>query len=88
MSAKWKIVGTIVAVAFAVSAASAAFAQASGGTQTTPFNYDIKDGQRVAKVNRVNNADGSWREENRKGGCVEIKEKSASGDLKITRKCD
>ncbi|MEO7504966.1 MAG: hypothetical protein ABIT69_07275 [Sphingomicrobium sp.] len=77
-------------VAFAATAGSAAFAQGVGQDQSTPkgWNYDIKDGKRVPKGNRVTNADGSWREETRKGSCVEVKEMSATGDLKITRKCD
>ncbi|MEO5810216.1 MAG: hypothetical protein ABIR51_09220 [Sphingomicrobium sp.] len=77
-------------VAFAASAASAAMAQASGQDQGTPKNwsYELKDGKRVPKGNRVTNADGSWREEVRKGACVEVKEMSAAGELKITRKCD
>ena len=58
--------------------------------QATPkgWAYEIKDGKRVPKANRTANADGSWREEVRKGACVEIKEMSAAGELKITRKCD
>ncbi len=77
-------------VAFAATAATAAYAQAADSGQSTPrgWNYDIKDGKRVPKGNRVTNADGSWREEIRKGTCVEIKEMSAAGELKITRKCD
>lgn len=56
----------------------------------TPKNwdYEIVDGKRVPKAKRVTNADGSWREERRDGKCVEIKEMSAKGELKITRKCD
>ena len=56
----------------------------------TPKNwdYEIVDGKRVPKAKRVTNADGSWREERRDGKCVEIKEMSAAGELKITRKCD
>ena len=87
MTRRWKIVLAVAGCAFVATAASAAFAD-PGGTQSTPFNYEIKDGQRVPKAKRVTNADGSWREERRKGGCVDIKEKTASGDVKITRKCD
>ena len=87
----WKIVLGVGAVAFAATAASAAYAQATGGNdQATPnsFNWEIKDGKRVPKGNRVTNADGSWREEIRQGKCVTIKEKSAAGEYKETRKCD
>jgi hypothetical protein len=52
------------------------------------WNYEIRDGKRVPKSNRVANPDGSWREEVRQGNCVTIKEKSASGEYKETRQCD
>ena len=82
-------IGVLMGVAaFAVGASAAAFA--AGGDQATPsgWSYEIKDGKRVPKANRVTNADGSWREEVRKGSCVEVKEMTAAGELKITRKCD
>jgi hypothetical protein len=86
----------IVAVAgFAVAGvAAAARAQAQTHaeqhTQATPknFNYEIRDGKRVPKGNRVTNADGSWREETRVGNCTTVKEGNAAGEVKITRKCD
>jgi len=49
---------------------------------------EIKDGKRVPKGNRVANADGSWREEVRQGKCVTIKEKTAAGEYRETRRCD
>ena len=72
---------------------SAAFAQAAGGkgvAQATPkgWNYEIKDGKRVPKGERVTNADGSWREEARQGSCVTVKEKTAAGEYKESRRCD
>jgi hypothetical protein len=78
----------IGAVGFvAVGFASSARAQ---DVQKTPksWNYVIKDGKRVPKGNRTVNADGSWREEIRQGNCVTIKEKSARGEYKETRRCD
>ena len=83
-----------VGVAVAALAAGAAYAQASGGqnvggTQNTPFNYEIKDGKRVPKpTSRITNADGSWREETRQGNCVQVKESTPDGAVKTTRKCD
>ena len=76
--------------ALAATAASAAYAQATAGDQATPkgFNWEIKDGKRVPKGERQTNADGSWREEIRQGKCVTIKEKSAAGEYKESRKCD
>jgi hypothetical protein len=79
----------IGAVAVAVGAfATAAFAQ--GQSQQTPkgWSYEIKDGKRVPKGNRVTNPDGSWREEVRQGNCVTIKERSAAGEYKETRQCN
>ena len=46
------------------------------------------DGKRVPKADRQVNADGSWREEIRQGKCVTVKEKSAAGEYKETRRCD
>ena len=90
MTRMWKIVLGVGALAFAATAASAAYAQATAGDQATPkgFNWEIKDGKRVPKGNKQVNADGSWREEIRQGKCVTVKEKSAAGEYKETRKCD
>lgn len=76
--------------------AGAAFAavQPSAGDQAkqqqvqhTPFSYDVVNGQRVPKGNRVTNSDGSWRETIRQGNCTTVKEKSAAGEYKETRSC-
>jgi hypothetical protein len=71
----------------AVTGARAALAQ----DLKTPrnFSYEIRDGRRVPKPsNRIVNSDGSWREEIRQGSCVTVKEKSAAGEYKETRRCD
>ncbi len=83
------MVGAVAFVA-AVGLASAASAQARGDDRQTPqgWSYEIKDGKRVPKGNRVTNADGSWREEVRQGNCVTIKERSAAGEYKETRQCN
>lgn len=75
-----------VAVVAAVGYATVAVAQ----TQSTPkgWSYEIKDGKRVPKANRVTKADGSWREEIRQGNCITVKEKSATGEYKETRQCN
>jgi len=90
MTRMWKMILGAGALALAATAASAAYAQATTGDQATPknFNWEIKDGKRVPKGDRQVNADGSWREEIRQGKCVTIKEKSAAGEYKETRKCD
>jgi Spy/CpxP family protein refolding chaperone len=81
------VLGGIALAAAAVGYATAAAAQAS---QPIPknWNYEIKDGKRVPKGDRVTAADGSWREEVRQGKCITIKEKSAAGEYKETRRCD
>ena len=90
MTRTWKIILGMGAIALAATAASAAYAQATAGDQATPsnFNWEIKDGKRVPKGNKQVNSDGSWREEIRQGKCVTVKEKSAAGEYKESRKCD
>ena len=88
MSRLVKSVLVIGVVALAATAASAAYAQVAGDAATPKgWSYEIKDGKRVPKGNRVTNPDGSWREEIRQGSCVTIKEMSAAGELKISRTC-
>jgi hypothetical protein len=82
----------LIGLAFVASTgfAGAALAAPDGNTQATPknWNYEIKDGKRVPKGNRVVNADGSWREEVRQGKCITVKEKTANGEYRETRHCD
>lgn len=88
---------TILAAGLALTGlglvASPADAQSQGGQQgcVSPpgMNYMICNGKRVPKPgNRVVQPDGSWREESRQGNCVVIREKSASGEFKESRRCD
>jgi hypothetical protein len=74
----------------AIVAAAGWATMAAAQTQQTPksWSYEIKDGKRVPKGNRVTNPDGSWREEVRQGNCVTVKERSASGEYKETRQCN
>jgi len=76
-----------VALVAAAGFATVAFAQ---NQQQTPRNwsYEIRDGKRVPKGNRVTNPDGSWREELKQGNCVTIKERSPTGEYKETRQCN
>ena len=79
------------AVVAGLGFAGVAYAQVTASnTQSTPkgWNYEIKDGKRVPKGNRVSKADGSWREETRQGACVTVKEKTATGEYKESRRCD
>jgi hypothetical protein len=85
--------GAMLIAAAAVAGAGfagVAIAQAGTTAQVTPknWNYEIKDGKRVPKGNRLTNPDGSWREEIRQGNCVTIKEKTSAGEYKESRRCD
>ena len=89
MKSAAKYVLIIGAVAFGATAAYAAAPQAQAPQQTPKgWSYDLKNGQRVPKGNRVTNPDGSWREEVRQGNCVTVKERSASGEYRETRQCN
>ena len=89
MKMLWIGAGLLVA-SLGIAAAAAAYAAPGQQAQATPkgWNYEIKDGKRVPKGNRVTNADGSWREEIRQGKCVTIKEKTSAGEYKESRRCD
>ncbi|MEO5774410.1 MAG: hypothetical protein ABIQ32_09885 [Sphingomicrobium sp.] len=83
----WKA-ALIGCIALGATAGFAAMASAQAA-QSTPkgWNYEIRDGKRVPKSERVTNADGSWREESRQGNCVTVKERTATGEYKETRRC-
>lgn len=81
----------ILAVAATVLVGAGGFASAAyAQDRPTPPNwqYDIQNGKRVPRTNRVSKPDGSWREEIRQGKCVTIKERSATGEYRETRQCD
>ena len=86
--AKW--VTGVVGAALVAGSAGAMALQAKQAVSATPsnWNYELKDGKRVPKGNRVTNPDGGWREEVRQGPCVTVKQKTANGDYSETRKCD
>ena len=83
---KW-VTGAVLAL-FVAGSANAIVQSGQPAPTPKSFNYEIRDGKRVPKANRVTNADGSWREEMRQGQCTTIKEKTDSGDYTETRKCD
>ncbi len=88
MRRAYRIFLTLGATALIATAATSAFAQSSGASTPRGWNYEIKDGKRVPKAERKVNADGSWREESRQGTCVTVKEKTAAGEYKESRRCD
>jgi len=81
------LAGFALAGAAIAAAQPAQVDQPKQQVQHTPFNYDVVNGQRVPKGNRVTNADGSWRETIRQGNCTTVKEKSAAGEYKESRSC-
>jgi len=84
-----RILLATLAVVLVAGTAGAAYAQSSGD-QATPkgWSYEIKDGKRVPKSTRTVGKDGSWREETKQGACTTVKERTADGEVKTTRKCD
>ena len=64
--------------------------QAGQGCVSPPgMNYMICNGQRVPKPgNRITAPDGSWREETKQGNCIVVREKTATGEFKESRRCD
>ena len=87
MAKRILLLGSVALVAATVSYAAAAQAPANAATPKG-WSYEIKDGKRVPKGNRVTNPDGSWHEEVRQGNCMTLKEMSKAGEYKETRQCD
>lgn len=74
--------------ALALAAPAAAQKPAKTGAKTPDsWNYEIRNGRRVPKGNRVTAADGSWREEVKDGDCVIVRERSGAGEYRETRHC-
>lgn len=86
------IAAAFVAAGLGIAAVpDTASAQASGQGCVSPpgMNYMICNGQRVPKPgNRVALADGGWREESKQGNCIVVREKTANGEFKESRRCD
>ncbi len=82
----------IVAVGLSLAAVpGAASAQSTGQGCVSPpgMNYMICNGQRVPKPgNRVASPNGGWREESKQGNCIVVREKTANGEFKESRRCD
>lgn len=86
--------GAVAAVAaaavLAFGAWSPALAQKAKDSAKTPdsFSYDIRNGRRVPKDNRVLASDGSWKARSKSGECSTVREMSPSGEYREVRKCD
>lgn len=78
-----------VAAAMGLGAGTPATASDQKSDAKTPagWSYDIKNGKRVPKSNRVAQADGSWVEEIKQGNCV-VTRTGRDGEVRETRKCD
>jgi len=82
------VLGGVALIAAAGYTTMALAQQSQDASTPKGWNYEIRDGKRVPKGNRVTNPDGSWREEVKQGNCVTIKERSAAGEYKETRQCN
>lgn len=84
-------IGAVLAAAgVALVLAAPAVAQKAGKSAAkTPesWNYELRNGRRVPKADRVTAADGSWREEIKDGDCVTIRERTSDGVYRETRRC-
>lgn len=78
------------AAVLALGAWSPAVAQKMKEVAKTPdsFAYEIRNGRRVPRANRIQAADGSWKEEAKDGPCVTVREQDAAGVYREVRKCD
>jgi hypothetical protein len=76
------------AAALALGAGAPASAQNGGKSAQTPANwsYEIRNGQRVPKGNRVVHADGSWTEEIKQGNCT-VTRTGRDGEVREVRSC-
>ena len=90
MKTVWISAAAGAIVGLGLATAAQAYSAPGEHAQATPksWNYELKGGKRVPKGERVTNADGSWREEIRRGKCTTVKEKSAKGEYKESHRCD
>jgi hypothetical protein len=82
--------GAVAAAAAVVAfgAWSPALAQKAKSAKLPGFPYEIQNGKRVPKADRIVAADGSWKEEAKSGNCVTVREMAAPGEYREVRKCD
>jgi hypothetical protein len=84
-----KVVTVALFAGLVVGWGAVALAREAGQTAKTPdsWSYDLKNGQRVPKANRVANNDGSWTEQIRQGNCT-VTRTGREGEVREERKCD
>jgi hypothetical protein len=80
----------VAAAAVALGAWAPALAQKGGKGAKVPdsWAYELKNGKRVPKANRIVASDGSWKEEAKDGPCVMVREQTGPGEYREVRKCD
>jgi len=84
----WLVTVGAVIVAAGAAAVWASAPQQKDGRNTPPgWSYEVRNGQRVPRVPRKVNPDGSWTEEVRQGNCV-VTRTGRDGEVRETRKCD
>lgn len=87
-SIHWMATAGAAIVAVVATAAWAAAPQQKNARNTPPgWSYEVRNGQRVPRVPRKVNADGSWTEEVRQGNCT-VTRTGRDGEVRETRKCD
>ena len=84
-----KLAYMTVAAALALSVGAPATAIEPAKSAKTPagWSYEIKNGKRVPKAERVSHADGSWTEEVKQGNCT-VTRTGRQGEVREVRKCD
>ncbi|HWH22639.1 MAG TPA: hypothetical protein VNT25_05025 [Allosphingosinicella sp.] len=81
------LLAAAAALGLAFGAASPVAAQSDGARTPASWSYEIRNGQRVPKVERVTQADGSWSETMKQGNCT-VTRTGRSGEVREVRKCD
>ena len=85
---RFSFAAMLLAAAGLAVAGLAGAARAQDKPTPKSWAWEIKDGKRVPRANRPNNPDGSWKEEIRHGSCVTVRERTAAGEYKESRRCD
>lgn len=70
-----------------LSAPATATGDKAGGKTPASWSYELRNGQRVPKTNRVVQSDGSWTEETKQGKCA-VTRTGRDGEVRELRKCD
>ena len=83
----WAAIAGAAVVGMAAGAAWASGPQQKDGNTPPGWSYELRNGQRVPRVPRKTNADGSWTEEVRQGNCT-VTRIGRDGEVRETRKCD